>query len=205
VPDSLAEATRAGARLRHLRVGIVGGGLAGLAAGWFLQECGVGGVTVFEAADRLGGRVHTGRDMIPGRIVEAGAELIGSNHDLWQDLADRFGLDLDPITTDDDYKRMGARVRLRLLGQELTDAQIKELKDGLAPHLDVLGAEADPIPWETPWTAPDADSYDNMSVADRLDLLPGLTPLQRAAIQFTLGNDACARPWTCRATSGFWH
>src|SRR5262245_19696394 len=59
-----------------LRVAVIGAGLAGLAAAWYLVECGVE-TTVYEATGRVGGRVQTDRQFAPGKVVEAGAELIG--------------------------------------------------------------------------------------------------------------------------------
>src|SRR5262245_10598567 len=78
--------------LSSKRVAVVGGGLAGLCAGWFLTACGVP-VVVFEASNRVGGRVHTDDTFIPGRVVEAGAELIGDNHPMWIALAEIFQLE----------------------------------------------------------------------------------------------------------------
>src|SRR4051812_42243733 len=72
-------------------VAIVGAGFAGLAAAWTLRQAGVQ-ATVFEARPRFGGRVETDRSLIPGRIIEAGAELIGLNHPMWLHLAREFGL-----------------------------------------------------------------------------------------------------------------
>ena len=40
-------------------------------------------VVVYEAQGRVGGRVSTDRQFISGKLVEAGAELIGENHPLW--------------------------------------------------------------------------------------------------------------------------
>src|SRR3954447_22509873 len=63
VPESLdsgalAECAEA---LRGRTVAVVGAGFAGLAAAWYLRECGVGTVVVFESSDRIGGRVRTDR------------------------------------------------------------------------------------------------------------------------------------------------
>lgn len=189
LPEAFSPVTKPGAQLKHLRVGIVGGGFAGLMTAWFLQECGVGSVLVFEQLDRVGGRVHTDRTLIPGKLVEAGAELIGSNHLLWLELADRFGLGLTPLTDDKGY--LPDRVRLLLGGRDLTSTEIEKLHDGLLKHLDAIGSDARPISPHAPWTHPDADRYDSMSVADKLDEL-NLEPLQRELLEFTLGNDACA-------------
>src|ERR1700720_1735145 len=61
------------------RVLIIGAGFAGLVAGYELQQVGYA-VTILEARDRVGGRVWTLDDVVPGKQVEGGGELIGSNH-----------------------------------------------------------------------------------------------------------------------------
>ncbi|MGB7981428.1 MAG: FAD-dependent oxidoreductase [Candidatus Nanopelagicales bacterium] len=184
LPEAVSSITKDGNHLMNLRVGIVGAGFAGLSAAWYLRTCGVD-VTVFEALDRVGGRVHTDHEFIPGKLVEAGAELIGDNHPLWLELAERFGLDLVELTTGSTRMRFGDR--------ELSTDEIEALHDGLLPHLDVIGEEALAIHPVRPWESLDAQRFDAMSVSDKLDELGSdLTPLQRAAIEFTLGNDACA-------------
>jgi monoamine oxidase len=67
-----------GAKQKH--VVVVGAGLAGLACARRLQQLGFR-VTVFEARDRVGGRVLTFRDAFEdGRYAEAGAEFVLANH-----------------------------------------------------------------------------------------------------------------------------
>jgi len=59
-------------------IGIVGGGLAGLTAAYYLVKNGRN-VTIYEGNDRLGGRVFS--DKFPNeQIYENGAELIDSSH-----------------------------------------------------------------------------------------------------------------------------
>ncbi len=79
----------------EVRVGIVGAGIAGLHCAHRLVEAGFL-VQVYEAQDRVGGRMWTGRDLFPeGQIFEIGGELIDSNHaSLWA-LADEFDIALD--------------------------------------------------------------------------------------------------------------
>src|SRR5919199_906610 len=65
----------------NIRVAVVGGGFAGLAAASVLQNLHVP-VTVYEAHDHLGGRVEMTRSLFrssPERILERGTELIGSS------------------------------------------------------------------------------------------------------------------------------
>jgi len=84
----------------HAHVAVVGGGFAGLSAAYYLTQGGFH-VTMLEARDKIGGRVQTSTDLIPGRFIEAGAELIGSNHLLWMTLAKRFGLSLMVVSQDE--------------------------------------------------------------------------------------------------------
>ena len=60
---------------------VVGAGLSGLVAGRELTRRGAE-VTVFEARERIGGRVWTLRDgAFPPLHVEAGGEFVDGNHD----------------------------------------------------------------------------------------------------------------------------
>lgn len=78
------------------RVAIVGAGIAGLHCAYRLQEAGFPQVVVYEARDRVGGRMWTGRDLFAdGQVCELGGELIDSNHaSLWS-LAEELGIALD--------------------------------------------------------------------------------------------------------------
>jgi monoamine oxidase len=62
-----------------MRVIVIGAGVAGLAAAKTLHEAGVR-VTVLEARQRIGGRVHTDRDTF-GVPVEIGAQYVQGTHD----------------------------------------------------------------------------------------------------------------------------
>ena len=75
-----------------MRILVAGAGLAGLTAARELDAYGAD-VTVVEARDRVGGRVHTIRDgFAAGQHAEAGADLIESEQTHTLDLARELGL-----------------------------------------------------------------------------------------------------------------
>jgi monoamine oxidase len=75
------------------RIGIVGGGIAGLNAALTLQDAGYAS-TVFEASTRLGGRMHSQMTGYwqQGQTSEWCGELIDTNHKTILHLAQRFNL-----------------------------------------------------------------------------------------------------------------
>ena len=76
---------------------IVGAGIAGLAAAWRLRQAGVP-VRVFEAQNRVGGRMLSLRDhFADGQVVELGGELIDTDHVRIRALAAELGLELDDL------------------------------------------------------------------------------------------------------------
>jgi monoamine oxidase len=74
------------------KVVVVGAGFAGLAAADALTSCGAD-VIVFEARDRVGGRVHS-RRLDNGAIVELGAEFVLPGYEVLRETAARLGLEL---------------------------------------------------------------------------------------------------------------
>lgn len=76
---------------------IVGAGIAGLSAATRLRQSGVP-TRVFEAQDRVGGRMLSLRDHFPdGQVCELGGELIDSGHTRMRELVPQLGLALDDL------------------------------------------------------------------------------------------------------------
>jgi monoamine oxidase len=176
-------------KLKALKVAVVGGGLGGLTAAWYLKQFGVQ-VTLFEASDRLGGRVWSDYRFVDGRVVERGAELIGSNHPMWWLLAKRYGLNLVELTTTEDYEQrqrpLEVRVRLdddfpdrRALWSEIDKILHAIARD--AEHIDPFN------PWKKLTGAPeDPKHWDNMTIADKV----GSNPSQAVKFfKFLVNND----------------
>ena len=96
---------------------VIGGGLAGLSATRSLRHRGHH-VRLFEASDRLGGRVWTLRGFLAGgQVSEHGGEFVSSEHSAMRGLARKFGLGLEntlsyPAGTRDRYYFDGGRYPL---------------------------------------------------------------------------------------------
>lgn len=90
-PDAAASAAPSG---RRPRIVIVGAGLAGLTAAYRLKQAGHR-ATVYDAADRIGGRCWSDRSWRGGQVSEHGGELIDTGHTEILGLIDELGLDVE--------------------------------------------------------------------------------------------------------------
>ena len=96
---------------------VIGGGLAGLSATRSLRHRGHN-VRLFDASDRLGGRVWTLRGFLAGgQVSEHGGEFVSSEPSAMRGLARKFGLRLEntlsyPVGTRDRYYFDGGRYPL---------------------------------------------------------------------------------------------
>ncbi|MGF7161976.1 monoamine oxidase [Rhodoligotrophos appendicifer] len=138
---------------------VIGAGFAGLSCGFQLQNAGAR-VTVLEARNRVGGRVLSLHDFIEGRVVEGGAELIGSNHPTWMAYGEHFGLEFRDVTEPQIDK---APIILR--GKRYAGEELKELWEQLEQALSHLNADARKINLDRPWETPDAARLDRSSLA----------------------------------------
>jgi monoamine oxidase len=148
-----------GARRRVL---IVGGGFAGLAAAHELAAVGYD-VQVFEARNRLGGRVLSFNDLAAGATVEGGGELIGSNHPAWVSYKDKFKLSFRDVT-----EESGADP-IVLNGTRLSNREGEALFDELSAAQELLNTEAAPIDADEPWRSERAAAIDRQSTGAWLD------------------------------------
>lgn len=83
------------------RIAIVGGGAAGLTIAYRLSKAGKA-ATLYEASNRLGGRMFTRRNFNPdGQFCELGGELVDSNHAALRALAGELGVAIDRLAPED--------------------------------------------------------------------------------------------------------
>lgn len=148
------------------RVVIVGAGFSGLTAAYELSRVGYD-VTVVEARNRVGGRVVSFSDVVPGKNVEGGAELIGSNHPTWVAYSQRFGLPFLDVTEEEDFE-----FPIVLGGQRLTAEESEALWEELeAVVLTMNGDAARITDADRPWTTPNADALDRRTLASWIQSL----------------------------------
>ena len=164
------------------KVIVVGAGLAGLCAAFELKAMGYE-VDVYEARNRVGGRVHTLRKFARGKKAEAGAELIGSNHPLWIAYKEHFGLHFTDVK---DY----GNSPIRLKGRTLTFEESEKLIDEMEAHQKALEERAATIvdPFE-PWTNRDASRLDGVSLMHWLNRLKKCSRRSRQALAEMLAAD----------------
>lgn len=140
------------------RVLVVGAGFSGLACADELAAAGYD-VTVVEARDRVGGRVQTLRDLVKGKTVEAGGELVGPNQPTWMAYAKRFGLKFVDLP----WEPCDV---IQFDGKLLPSERARELWHGMRETLARLNQAAAPIDADRPWLNQGAVELDRQSLDD---------------------------------------
>lgn len=164
------------------RIVIIGGGFAGLACAHELLAVGYD-ITILEARNRFGGRVLSFSDFIPGRNVEGGGELIGSNHPTWVAYAKKFGLEFLDVTEAED-KHFPVVIGGKSLSPEETEKLYEELESAIEP----FNTAAADIDEDEPWARSGAMDLDAKNMAD---VIRGLdtSDLAKAALMLQFMGD----------------
>jgi monoamine oxidase len=167
---------------RGRRVLVIGAGFGGLACAHELLSAGYD-VTVLEARNRIGGRVISFRDMVAGKVVEGGGELIGSNHPTWIAYAKKFGLRFNDVTESEELHGP-----VLLGGRRLTEKETKALWHELDGAYALMNADAAQIDADQPWIGPNARRFDARATAKWIRCL-NVSDLARKAIDVQLAAD----------------
>lgn len=154
--------------MNHLDVIVVGAGLSGLTAASDIARAGLS-VGVIEARDRIGGRIHSVPDNF-GHPVELGAEFVGPHQTAILELADRYGLRLQPTFDEGIHIGSFGRGERRWTGDRpaLSVAGLIGTAAGIGA-LNALSRTVDPV---KPWSGRLAGYLDRRSVAQFLARLP---------------------------------
>lgn len=146
-------------------VAIVGGGLAGLSAARMLKRAGVD-VTVYEGADRIGGRVQSVVDVLgPGLVTELGGEFIDSGHTDLLDLVRELNLPLIDTAAADE---LALAPSYYFNGMHYSEAQIIDAFEPLAARMREDVAALSPVICAGSHSPVDA-RLDQLSIAEYLD------------------------------------
>jgi monoamine oxidase len=147
------------------RVVVIGAGFSGLYAAQQLAVAGYD-VTVLEARGRVGGRVVSISNLLPGRTIEGGGEWIGANHPHWQALAQAMGLKMREAGDDE-----GLAIRYKLDGKILTEKEVESVDADLERVEQEMTKLAQPVLAAEAWKSPDAKKLDEMSLRAYLESL----------------------------------
>lgn len=159
-------ALAAGASLSACRSGsqhpivIVGAGLAGLTAGYYLAKLGLK-APIYEARGRVGGRIRTLHNVLaPGLDTDLGGELINSDHEDMLALAQDLGLSLtNRLEPNPDLDKVGYYFN----GYRRSEAEIAEALRPLAQQI-MTDSELLDSDWDTY-----APLFEKQSLTEYLD------------------------------------
>ncbi len=159
---------------READVIIVGAGLAGLIAARDVMKAGLEPL-ILEANDRVGGRILT-EEVMPGVLIEIGAQWIGNGMPRMFALAEELGVDTFEQFEDGEtsYDIAGSGVLREGEFHKRYESELAVLEQ-VHRKLDELSVQVDPA---APWLAPNAAALDQMTAGDWADS-QGLSPLAR--------------------------
>jgi len=166
---------------------VVGAGFAGLSCAWQLRRAGAD-VTVLEARNRLGGRVLTLGNFIDHAMVEAGAELIGSNHPTWIQYARRFGLRMREVGEDEENE-----APIFLNGRRIPSGELGALWENIGSALSLMNDDARKVDLRAPWSGEGARKLDHTSMSEIAARWDVTDEVREAAISL-LANDNAMLP-----------
>ena len=144
---------------------VVGAGLAGLSAARDLARAGTD-VVVLEARNRPGGRVEQ-TSLADGRLVQLGGEVVGPFHEAYAGLVSELGLTLEPSFPQLPGEDTSVLSTGRVIGDDFAwmTEEDRASYDAAEAAFGKLASTVDP---DDPWSHPDAERLDRISVGQWL-------------------------------------
>jgi len=158
---------------------IIGAGMAGLNCAYQLKKSGYS-ATVYEAANRTGGRMFTKKDIVaPGLYTELGGEFIDTEHKDMLQLCREFGLSLIDTRTREELQY--ERDSFYIDGRFYSEA---EVINAFQPYASRIAADIRSLPATMTYDNHDATTrrFDMMSITGYLDSI-GMTGFIRKGIE----------------------
>ncbi len=166
---------------------IIGGGIAGLSALWHLTQAGID-AHLYEARARYGGRIYTARAK-GAPSIEAGAQLVNTDHQDMHDLAREFGVALI------DRKGRPHRTMILAGGKEVPEARLATALRGIAGQIDADSVRLDQ---DYARIAAELDQLSFTSYLDKhADLIP--EPWVRGLLEMTARTEYGCEPGAASA------
>lgn len=164
---ALAAPAQAAARKQSLEpvdVVVVGAGMAGLSAARMLARQ-KKKVVVLEARDRVGGRMKSGK--LAGHTVDVGGMWVGPTQTRLLAMLDEYGIKKQKQFLDgkDIMEFNGKRTLFDREDMSLPSPEDRKEYDRVVAALNDLSAQ---VPLDAPWSMPNAEQLDDMTVEDWL-------------------------------------
>ncbi|MBP0029409.1 NAD(P)/FAD-dependent oxidoreductase [Roseofilum sp. Guam] len=146
------------------KIAIVGAGIAGLSTAYTLKKAGYR-ATIYEASDRVGGRMYTVKDAVgQGIWVNLGAEYINSDHEDMLALAQEFQI---PLLDRFVPEELALTDLYHFDGQMLSEATLAE---ALVPVAERIAADADRLDEDWENVSVELDALSVAEYGDRIGL-----------------------------------
>ncbi len=138
-------------------------------------------MTVLEGQAEVGGRVQSCRKIVPGNVMEKGAELIGLNHPAWWSYKRKFDLHFRQLSDPPSPP-------VFLNGKRVVGAMAQDLSremDGVQKRINRI---ARGVHAHEPWKSRNAAALDRVSLVQALKRIP-MSRLCRLAFRELLQSD----------------
>lgn len=131
----------------NIKIAIIGGGIAGLSCGYYLQKAGIE-YKIYESSNRLGGRIltHYNDSLRVGIYPEFGGEFIDSNHEDMLNFAKEFNLELIDLETEQKENNLHKDVYYfnnRKISEEEVIKDFSKISNKIRKDKDSLGEDYD--------------------------------------------------------------